>query len=163
MEHRHRQRSGVRDNGWLRAYVSGAHEDGGIDSRTHLVERLTWRPGIAKRVRVEHMCDLAPANSEIRVKSKSCHARTHHAMSSQDLLISCQNGLRVARVHARAPHQHSTGLTMLTGCRCDLVRHEVIKLWWRTSSRFRLVMCGVGRIHELKVRLRPSTRDTMKK
>ena len=112
---------------WLRAYVSDAHEDGGIDSREHLVERLTWRPGIAKRVRVEHMCDLAPANSEIRVKSKACHARTHHAMSSQDLLISCQNGLRVARVHARAPHQHSTAPTMLTG-RC------VISLDMKSSS-----------------------------
>ena len=59
MEHRDRQRAGVRGNGWLRAYVSDAHEDGGIDSREHLVERLTWRPAVKKRECVAHTCDLA--------------------------------------------------------------------------------------------------------
>ena len=49
MEHRHRQRERVRANGWLRAYVSDAQKDVDIDSREHLVERLTWRSEIEIR------------------------------------------------------------------------------------------------------------------
>ena len=49
MEHRHRQRERVRANGWLRAYVPDAQKDVDIDSREHLVERLTWRSEIEIR------------------------------------------------------------------------------------------------------------------
>ena len=84
-------------------------------------------------------------------------------MSSQDLLISCQNGLRVARVHERAPHQHSTATSMLASGHLYLVEQQGISLQLLTSSKRHMLEQTHGRLHRLKEPPQPEkTKNTAK-